>query len=295
MNQPGAGPTRRVRAPAKLTLTLRVTGRRPDGYHDLDALAVSLSDPADDLEITPGAGPSRIEVTGAADGVPASQDNLALAAARLAGVPCRIRLHKRIPAGGGLGGGSADAAAVLRTLGIRDPALAARLGSDVPFCLHGGPARLRGRGEELEPVALPALPPVVVVHPGFALATPAVYRAWDALGGPAGTPVPAPAALAASGDELVNDLEPAAWHLAPQLAALARSLPRPGPTRYLLAGSGSCLWAFATDRDAALRAAAAVAGEAGVRSWVGAVLGAGGPGAAAAVSDPAGDAASGSA
>ena len=295
MSRPDGGPTRRVRAPAKLTLTLRVTGRRPDGYHDLDALAVSLSDPADDLEITPGAGPSRLEVTGILDGVPTTGDNLVVAAARLAGVSCHIRLHKRIPAGAGLGGGSADAAAVLRALGFRDPSLAARLGSDVPFCLHGGPARLRGRGEVLEPVTLPALPPVVVVHPGFPLATPSVYRAWDDLGGPAGTPVPAPAALAASGGELVNDLEPAAWHLAPRLADLARSLPRPGPARYLLAGSGSCLWAFATDRDVAAGTAAEVSAEAGLRCWVGEVLGAGGPGAAAGLSDPAGDAASASA
>lgn len=288
-------PTVRVRAPAKLTLTLQVRGRRPDGYHELAALVVSLSEPADALEVDRTPGPPRIDVDGPeATGVPADRTNLALAAAALAGRSCRIRLHKEIPPGGGLGGGSADAAAVLRALGVSDRAVAARLGSDVPVCLHGGPAWIRGRGEALEPVTLPPLPPVVVLHPGFGLPTAAVYRAWDDLGGPHGDPVPAPAALAEVTGELVNDLEPAARHLDPRLVLIAETAPRPGSGRWLLAGSGACLWAFADDLQAAGRCRDDLARRPGLRAWVGTILPAGWA-RAATVSDPAGGAASGSA
>jgi 4-diphosphocytidyl-2-C-methyl-D-erythritol kinase len=287
--------TLRVRAPAKLTLTLRVRGRRPDGYHELAALVVSLSDPADELEVEPTSGPPRIDVDGpAATGVPTDGTNLALAAAALAGRSCHIRIHKEIPPGGGLGGGSADAAAVLRALGVSDPATAARLGSDVPVCLQGGPAWVRGRGEALEPVALPPLPPVVVLHPGFGLPTAAVYRAWDDLGGPHGAAVPAPAALAGVTGELVNDLEPAARHLDPRLMRIAEAAPRPGSGRWLLAGSGTCLWAFADDLPAARRCRDDLTGRPGHRAWVGTIL-PGGWARAAVLSDPADDAASGSA
>ncbi len=287
--------TVRVRAPAKLTLTLRVRGRRPDGYHELAALVVSLSDPADELEVEPTAGPPRIAVDGpAAAGVPADGTNLALAAAALTGRSCRIRIRKEIPPGGGLGGGSADAAAVLRALGVSDRAVAARLGSDVPVCLHGGPAWIRGRGEVLEPVALPPLPPVVVLHPGFGLATAAVYRTWDDLGGPHGEPLPAPAALAGVAGELVNDLEPAARHLDPRLVLIAEAAPRPGSGRWLLAGSGTCLWTFAEDLHTARRCRDDLAGRPGHRAWVGTILPAGWA-RSAVLSDLADGAASGSA
>src|SRR5581483_9670733 len=171
----------RVLARAKLTLSLRVLGRRPDGYHDLEALVVSLREPHDviGLRIQAPFG-VRVRLSGrAVVGVPADDTNLAARAARLlleaaaegddpgpwAASGLDISLHKSIPSGAGLGGGSADAAGTLvggaRLLGLDlDPAvlaaLGATLGSDVPFCVIGGIARMRGRGEIIEPLPFPA-------------------------------------------------------------------------------------------------------------------------------------------
>ncbi len=129
-----------LRALAKLTLTLRVTGVRRDGYHLLDSEMVTI-DLADELEFRDG---DRLEIL---DGpaVPDDDSNLVRQALRAVGRSAHVRLRKRIPMGGGLGGGSADAAAVLRWAGVLDGAVAAGLGADVAFCLVGGRARVRGR------------------------------------------------------------------------------------------------------------------------------------------------------
>ncbi len=209
-------------AHAKLTLSLRVTGRRDDGYHLLDAEMVSV-DLADRLTVGPGDG---IEVVPAEGGlaVPAGADNLVARALALAGRRAHVVITKRIPAGAGLGGGSADAAAVLRWAGIDDPATAVRLGADVPFCLLGGRARVEGIGERLTP-----LPPVdrelTLLTPPFGCSTVAVYHAWDELGGPIG----------ANG----NDLEPAALAVEPRLAAWRDTLGEATGCTPRLAGSGS--------------------------------------------------------
>jgi 4-diphosphocytidyl-2C-methyl-D-erythritol kinase len=171
----------RVIARSKLTLSLRVLGRRPDGFHELEGLVVSLRDPHDvvGLRIQAPFG-VRVRLSGrAVIGVPVDETNLAARAARLllevaadgedpgpwAASGLDVSLHKTIPAGAGLGGGSADAAgtlvggARLLGLGLDIPALAAlgaSLGSDVPFCVAGGAAWMRGRGEIIEPLALPA-------------------------------------------------------------------------------------------------------------------------------------------
>ena len=137
-----------VAAHAKLTLSLRVTGVRDDGFHLIDAEMVSLA-LADRLEIV-DASTSELTVSGPfADGVPTDGDNLCLRALELAGRSASIRLHKSIPHGGGLGGGSADAAAVLRWAECTDPIAASGLGADIPFCLVGGRARVTGIGEIL--------------------------------------------------------------------------------------------------------------------------------------------------
>jgi len=165
----------RVDAFAKLTLSLHVTGTRPDGYHELDATMVSITEPHDSLLLRPAARTS-LTVTGPfADRVPAGASNLAWRAADACGVPLEIALHKGIPAGAGLGGGSADAAAVLVALDA-DPAVAPALGADVPFCCRGGFARVSGIGDRLEPAATPPLV-IVVATPGFGCSTAAVYRA----------------------------------------------------------------------------------------------------------------------
>ena len=252
----------RVRATAypKLNLSLRVLGRRPDGYHDLESLVVSLGQPHDVLEAfaVPAPGGVRVEVSGVefGDDVPSDHRNLAFIAAEKllvragrSGHGVRLVLRKHIPAGGGLGGGSADAAAALlavrRLLDVDvDDAgvleIAAEVGSDVPFCLQGGAAWMRGRGEVIEPVSVPTGLAFVVAIPPFRLSTPDVYKAWDKLGGPRSERVvPAPRRLAPVIDELVNDLEPAAEALQPRLVEFRDALEAATGAPALLAGSGS--------------------------------------------------------
>ncbi len=241
--------------PSKLTLSLRVLGMRADGFHDLEALTVAIGEPHDALTIE-AAERTTIAVTGPfASGVPVDATNLAVRAADLAGVTVAITLHKGIPNGAGLGGGSADAAAVLVALGRPD--LAADLGSDVPFCVHGDAAWMRGRGEILEPATVPALDIVIAVPP-FGCSTPAVYRAWDELGGPTGRTID-------TGVEglppLGNDLEPAAEHVEPRLAAFRRAVEEAAGRPALLAGSGSAYAVIASgDADLHTRVERAVEG-----------------------------------
>jgi 4-diphosphocytidyl-2-C-methyl-D-erythritol kinase len=162
-------------APAKLTWTLEVTGVREDGFHELDAEMVTLS-LADELEISEGDG---LEIVGAPD-LAATRENLVMRALDVVDRRARVVLTKKIPRGGGLGGGSADAAAILRWAGGVDDLEAARLGGDVPFCQHGGRARVRGIGELIEPLEFLARR-VTLFIPDFGVATPAVYRAYDEL------------------------------------------------------------------------------------------------------------------
>jgi 4-diphosphocytidyl-2-C-methyl-D-erythritol kinase len=213
-----------IDAHAKLTVSLRVTGLRADGYHLLDSEMVTL-DLADHLTIV-AADRSKLMVVGPyADGVPDDASNLVMRALEATGRTAEITLHKHIPHGGGLGGGSSDAAAVLRWAGVTDPALAARLGADVPFCVAGGRARVRGVGEIVEP--LPAMPrPFTLIVPPLAVSTPAVYRAWDDLGGPVD-------------DETANDLTAAAIHVVPELARWRDRIAEASGRTVHLAGSGA--------------------------------------------------------
>jgi 4-diphosphocytidyl-2-C-methyl-D-erythritol kinase len=252
----------RVRATAypKLNLSLRVLGRRADGFHDLESLVISLGQPHDVLEAfaVPAPGGVQVEVVRAevGDDVPADHRNLAfIAAERLmvragrSGHGVRLVLRKHIPAGGGLGGGSADAAAALLVVrelldvDIDDAgvlAIGAEVGSDVPFCVRGGAAWMRGRGDLIEPVSLPTGLAFVVAIPPFRLSTPDVYRAWDKLGGPhSERVVPAPRRIAHVLPELVNDLEPAAEALEPRMREFRAALEAATGAPALLAGSGS--------------------------------------------------------
>jgi 4-diphosphocytidyl-2-C-methyl-D-erythritol kinase len=215
-----------MRAPAKLTLSLRVTGvargnGHPEGYHLIDAEMVTI-DLCDELVFDEG---DLLEVTGATGlDVPADDDNLVRQALRAVGRTAHVRLQKRIPAGAGLGGGSADAAAVLRWAGCHDLELAASLGADVPFCLIGGRARVSGVGEVIEPLA-PRAQTFTLLTPPFGIATAAVYRAWDDLGGPR-----------SSGP---NDLVDAALAVEPRLARWRDHLAEATGQEPVLAGSGS--------------------------------------------------------
>ncbi len=211
-----------VGAPAKLTVSLRITGVRADGYHLIDAEMVTLA-LADELTIdATGVG---LRAAGPfAAGVPLDGSNLVAKALRLVGRTAEVTIDKRIPHGGGLGGGSADAAAVLRWAGYDDLDGAARLGADVAFCLVGGRAQVGGIGERIEPLA-PVERWFTLVIPPFGCSTPAVYASWDALGGPRSTGR--------------NDLEPAALALEPRLVGWRDRIAEACGLTPTLAGSGS--------------------------------------------------------
>ena len=206
----------RVRATAypKLNLSLRVLGRRRDGFHDIESLVVSLGQPHDVLEAiaVPAPGGVQVEVVRdeASDEIPSDHRNLAFIAAEKLLVRARTfrsrrpaRAAQAHPRRGRPRWGSADAAAALLAVrrllevDVDDAgvmALAAEVGSDVPFCVQGGAAWMRGRGEIIEPVSVPIGLAFLVAIPPFRLSTPNVYKAWDKLGGPRSErSVPAPA------------------------------------------------------------------------------------------------------
>jgi 4-diphosphocytidyl-2-C-methyl-D-erythritol kinase len=268
-----------VAAPAKVNLVLRVLEREPSGYHRLETYfqMLELADRVR-VEVTPAEG-IEIEVTGADVGP--AQENLALRAARAylqatgLRIGLRIDLEKRIPAGAGLGGGSSDAAATLRALdavlGALPPerllAVAAWLGSDVPFFLCGSALALgRGRGEALS--AMPSLPPapVIVAFPGVHVSTAAAYQAIDrsreaGAGRPAATgsanvkPLGADLPDWSAVERLAhNDFEALICETHPEVARARAALQRTSPRFALLSGSGSAL--FAVYRDAAAANAA---------------------------------------
>jgi 4-diphosphocytidyl-2-C-methyl-D-erythritol kinase len=279
-------------APAKVNLTLRVTGRRADGYHLLDSLVV-FAGVGDRLTVRPAPGLS-LTVTGpfGAD-LSGEGDNLVLRAARrlaeAAGIAPHgaLTLEKNLPVASGIGGGSADAAAALRLLiafwgvaprldGVTLERLALGLGADVPVCLAGLPARMAGIGERLSPV--PPLPGLglVLVNPGVACATAAIFRARAEAGmgfSPADA-VPAgdwrtarslAAALATSG----NDLEAPALTVAPAIGVvLAAIRAQPGCLLARMSGSGATCFGLFPDAPSAARAASLLVGD-GWWSWGG--------------------------
>lgn len=259
---------------AKLNLTLAVRGRRNDGFHELESWAVPIAladelrfDPTDELRLS-------IESNAA---VPLAGDssNLVLRAARAladaVGRPPLVRIHlvKRIPIGGGLGGGSSDAAATLIALnelwrlnGSFDQlaAIAATLGSDVPFFLSGGQAVMRGRGEILERVEGWRGFSAIVI-PSFGVSTADVYRRHAQRAAMSTTRTTSnPSVLpwtvrGAGADQLLpmlsNDLESAAFEIEPRLAELHTRLSGEGGRIVRMTGSGSCLFTLFDDESAA--------------------------------------------
>ena len=284
-------------APAKLNLGLRIVGVRADGYHELDSLFVPL-DWGDDLELELLAAPGPAvelallpeppfvgsEQVGP-EAVPTDERNLAVRAARRflerggLRTSVRLTLRKRVPAGAGLGGGSSDAAAVLRGLAECFPGalapealaeLALGLGADVPFFLAPRPSRVRGIGERIEPLAAPdGLDDwwLVLANPGTSVATAPVYAAYDADRGGSGAPAAAltlpgagstmrpfsgllvdPPALGAL---LQNDLEPAASRLCPAIQLAKERLERAGAVAGGMSGSGATVFGvFGSERAA---------------------------------------------
>ncbi|NUB44753.1 4-(cytidine 5'-diphospho)-2-C-methyl-D-erythritol kinase [Fertoebacter nigrum] len=265
---PDPGPVA-VFAPAKINLTLHVTGQRADGYHLLDSLVV-FADVGDWVHLAP-ADRLTLAITGPqAAALPVSDDNLVLRAARLMGAGGSFTLEKRLPVASGIGGGSADAAAAVRACaaarGCALPAAAdvLALGADVPVCLAGRPVRMTGVGEGLEPLAHP-LPAgwLVLANPGVAVPTPAVFRA---LARRDNAPMPGVlpqfgtlAALAGFLNAQRNDLEPPAIQIAPVIdgckAALAA---QPGCLIARMSGSGATCFGLFADERAALAAETAL-------------------------------------
>ena len=281
----------RETAPAKINLALHVTGRRPDGYHLLDTLVVHgvAADAITARPLDTGAAgsddPTAIElaITGrVAVGLDAGPDNLVLRAARLIEAearrlgrrpqPLALTLDKHLPVASGIGGGSSDAAATLRLLnriwglGLsldRLAEIALPLGADLPMCVHGSPLRARGIGETIDRLeALPTLP-MVLINPGVAVATPAVFRALECRDNPALPDLPGrfpdADALVARLAATRNDLEPPAIRVAPVIGeVLARLRAAPGCRLARMSGSGATCFAIFTDDPAAHAAAAAM-------------------------------------
>ncbi len=271
----------RVVAPAKVNLFLRVTGKRADGYHLLDSLMVPVS-LSDELDIEVRSSGSGIVVVCDDPTVPGGKTNLAYRAAALllqeTGIKAEviIHLHKMIPAGSGLGGGSSDAAAVLKglndllALGLRQEellALGARLGADVPFFISCRPARMGGVGEIVTPIeGLPALWLVVIV-PTFAISTAWAYARFDDLPS-IESPLPVIEPFLRGHwplhDLLVNDLERAVLPHYSAIAHLKEELRHLGAGGAAMSGSGSAVFGMFRTEEEAQRAAKALMGQRGV-------------------------------
>ena len=274
---------------AKVNLSLRVHGRRPDGYHELESLVAFAGGCAvDRVTLVPG-GPLRLEVGGPGSGsLTDIQANLIIRAAEAALRLCpsltlgAFQLEKHLPVAAGLGGGSADAAAALRLIRRANPAeagsidwlaLAASIGADVPVCMASRVSRMAGIGERIEP--FPDLPPVwaVLANPGVALATRDVFQALGAPPLNSVRPVRArtydglPALIVGLRD-LPNDLEATAKRLCPVVADVCAALIRlDGSLLARMSGSGpTCFALFATAGAAA--AAARSLRSAEPRWWV---------------------------
>ncbi len=290
-----------VCSPAKINLHLEVLGLRPDGFHEL-AMVMQTIELLDLLCFAPTAD-GQIQLSCDRPELPTDASNLVVQAAELlkarAGLPelgARITLHKRIPVGAGLAGGSSNGAATLVGLNTlwglgfsatELQAMASRLGSDVPFCLAGGTQLCFGRGERLEPVPAPALPPLAVLllkHPDASVSTPWAYgRYRDQCGssylqGEAAFEQRRQALRRAPlvQNPLRNDLqtvvEPEVASVASGLALL-RSLgsrPGDGPLAVAMSGSGPSVFALFASLEEALAGQAQLAeaiDQAGIQSW----------------------------
>lgn len=256
-------------APAKVNLALAVTGRRPDGYHLLDSLVV-FADIGDRLSAEP-ADALELSVTGPeAAGVPTGPQNLVLRAARALAPDrgARITLWKGLPSAAGIGGGSSDAAAALRLLsdlwGVELPpaGVILSLGADVPVCLAGVPARMRGIGEDIHP--LPALPTLdaVLLNPRVPVPTGPVFAALERRENPPLPPLPEDAdreMLLSWVKAARNDLEAPALRLRPEIAEGLDALMAAGAAVARMSGSGATVFGLFPSRAAADAAARRIA------------------------------------
>lgn len=261
----------RIEAPAKINLALHVVGRRPDGFHDLETLAVFV-EPGDTVTVEEAdmdgfaiEGPFASALDPASPNLVTRARDALRAVAPEAVAPMRLRLTKRLPVSSGIGGGSSDAAATLRAIaGLRDISgqrlaeIAPRLGSDVPMCLAGAPLIARGTGDRIEKVQdLPALH-LLLANPGVAVSTPAVFARLSRRDHPALPALPRETDAESLIDWLSrtrNDLAEPALSLVPAIGDVVRELDGAGSLFSRMSGSGAtCFGIFA---DAATCRAAA--------------------------------------
>jgi len=247
--------SRQLTAHAKINWSLRVTGKRADGYHDIETLFQTIS-LHDTLTIEPS---DKLELTCSDPSIPTDDTNLVIRAAKAAGLTARIHLEKRIPAGGGLGGGSSDAAAVLAFADQFDPDVALSLGSDVPFFIHGGTKYATGRGEILRPLPSVAPVPLILLFPEDRVLTAQAYAMVRRFSPPLGIErfrAMIDDNLLDHATELINDFEEPVFARLPHLRAMKTQLYELGAAWAAMSGSESTIaGAFRSqaDRDAALR------------------------------------------
>ena len=250
-------------APAKINLTLHVTGRRDDGYHLLDSL-VMFADKGDKISVE-AADEMSLQVEGRmSEGVPVDESNLMVRAARLMDVPVAMRVKKNLPNAAGLGGGSSDAAAVLKAIsrmtGQPIPESAITLGADVPVCLMGRAARMSGIGDKLESVSGMPMLNAVLVNPGRPVPTKLVFERLTCNENP---PMPEELPTGLSAAELTqwlgsmrNDLEAPAMKAEPVIAQVFETLSKtPGCLLTRMSGSGGTCLGISKDRETANSAA----------------------------------------
>ncbi|MBX6352676.1 MAG: 4-(cytidine 5'-diphospho)-2-C-methyl-D-erythritol kinase [Thermoflavifilum sp.] len=267
------------RAYAKINLTLDVLFKRSDGYHEVDMVMQSI-DLSDTLWLEP-LDADRVEIDSAASHIPLDGRNLAAIAAqvfrRRLGIRRGVRIYidKQVPVAAGLGGGSADAAAVLRGLNrlwqtglsvAELAAMGAEIGSDVPFCVAGGCAVATGRGELLQPVMHPFRPYVVLVRPAVHVSTSEVYGALTPADySPVRHSTTMLDALASGSVDAVdaavyNGLAPCTFQRYPGVAAMQRRVAQISQRPVHMSGSGPTLYCLLPNRNAALRLYNAIRG-----------------------------------
>lgn len=232
----------------KINWALRVTAKRPDGFHDLETVFQTIS-LHDELTFTPA---DSLSMTCDDPTIPVDETNLVMRAARAAGADnVAIQLRKRIPAGGGLGGGSSNAAATLRELGDGDLAdIALSLGSDVPFFLLGGTAYARGRGEVLTPMPPMSGIPLLLLLPEERVLTKDAFARIEHYSPPLGVDA------YRDFSQFTNDFERPVFAMLPRLATLKARLYDAGAQWAGMSGSGSTIvgaFVDAASRDRAAR------------------------------------------
>jgi 4-diphosphocytidyl-2-C-methyl-D-erythritol kinase len=287
----------KIRAPAKINLTLRVVGKRADGYHLLDTIMLPVS-LFDELDIRRARRPETkrrravplINVTCDHPSVPRDETNLAYRAAALllqrarSSQPIEIHIRKRIPIGAGLGGGSTDAAATLvglnRLLRLRFSTkqlerIGLEIGADVPFFIRGKPARARGIGERLCRIRRIPRFWLVILYPGLAVSTAWVYRKLRLkLTKPSVNTSIAPSlkSFAKLGGLLINDLEAVTIKRYPEIGLLKHRLRRAGAAAVLMSGSGSSVFGIFDSKRKAQDASRRLRNEEGAQTFLVRVL-----------------------